>query len=461
MGVKKGLREYAGPFFVAFGAAGRVHESERVSSFIVQYYGEKVYSRAMGASSVQPSITAFEDFGYVELLPLLFWRSVFELHLGRKIALDRIAQRLGAPIVGIWARDWIASVAGQRCGVPVNHPATGQTVLVNGRWLIDKPVRFSRGPCVGTIADDVAYIVCDATLAQRLRPRIMFEPNQIKLSLDGVPRQNADGRMLRRAWDVIGDLSALLEQDWEEADAGIEAELDATVVLRDRGRIHVGERARVEPFAVLDASTGPIYVSHDSQVGSFSVIEGPAYIGPGTRIMPHARLHGGVGIGPVCRIGGEVCGSIINGYTNKQHHGFLGHSYVGSWVNFGAGATNSNLKNTYGRIRVPIGGTEVETNRQFFGAIVADHAKIGINAAIPTGAVIGLAASIAATKLIPKYVPSFAWVTDDGVRKGDPARLLDVAVAAMARRNVEMTDDEVELLLNLGERVREYEKPAR
>jgi UDP-N-acetylglucosamine diphosphorylase/glucosamine-1-phosphate N-acetyltransferase len=415
----------------------------------------------MGPLAGQQCIIAFEDFGFADLLPLVYWRSVFELQLGRKIALDRIAQRIGAPVAGIWTRDWIAPVAVQRCGVPANHPADKHTVLVNGRWLTEKTPRFAKGPCAGIIGDEVAYVVCDATLAPRLKPRLLLDANQFKIALDGVPRVQAGGRMLRRAWDLIGDLSAMLEQDWDEADAGIETELDASVVVRGRERVHLGERARVDPFAFLDATTGPIYISHDCHVGAFSVIEGPAYIGPGTRIMPHTRLHGGVGIGPVCRIGGEVCGCVINGYTNKQHHGFLGHSYIGSWVNFGAGATNSNLKNTYGKVRVPLGGSEVDTERQFFGAIVADHAKIGINAAIPTGAVIGLSASIAATRLLPKYLPSFAWVTDDGVRKGDPPRMLDIAVATMARRNVEMTDAEVELLLDLGDRVREYEKPLR
>lgn len=436
-------------------------EGEGAPVVFVHNQDGRVYFRDMCAAAAQPFIILFEDAGFADLLPLVFWRSVFELHLGRKIALDRIAQRLAMPVTGIWTREWIGPVAGQRCGVPVNHPVDGNTVLVNGRWLMQGPVRFAKGPSVGVIGDDIAYVACDAELAARLRPRILLDTNQAKLAVNGLPRHDVEGRMLRRLWDLIGDLPALLEQDWEDSDAGAEVELDRTAVLRDRERIHIGERASVEPYAILDASTGPIYVSHDARIGAHSVIEGPAYIGPGSRLMPHSFLHGGNGIGPVCRIGGEVCGCIINGYTNKQHQGFLGHSYVGSWVNFGAGSTNSNLKNTYGTIRVPLGGTEVETGRQFFGAIVADHAKIGINASLPTGTVIGMAASVAATRLTPKYVPSFGWVTDDGVRKGDPARLLDVAVAAMARRNVEMTDAEVELVLDLGERVREYEKPAR
>jgi UDP-N-acetylglucosamine diphosphorylase / glucose-1-phosphate thymidylyltransferase / UDP-N-acetylgalactosamine diphosphorylase / glucosamine-1-phosphate N-acetyltransferase / galactosamine-1-phosphate N-acetyltransferase len=135
----------------------------------------------------------------------------------------------------------------------------------------------------------------------------------------------------------------------------------------------------------------------------------------------------------------------------------LGHAYVGSWVNFGAGCNNSDLKNTYGPIRVPINGTEVDSELTFFGAIIGDHAKVGINASIPTGGVIGMGASIAATTMLPKFVPSFAWVTDKSVAPGDPLRALDVASAVMGRRNIDMTDEEVELFLDLGQRVQQYE----
>src|SRR5512145_799640 len=121
-----------------------------------------------------------------------------------------------------------------------------------------------------------------------------------------------------------------------------------------------------------------------------------------------------------------MVGSVMHGYSNKQHHGFLGHAIVGSWVNLGAGATNSNLKNTYGRVRVPLRGRDVDTGLQFFGAIIADHAKIGINAAIPTRGVVGMVAGVVGTRVLPKFVPSFSWVTDDGVGSGDPVRALDV-----------------------------------
>ncbi len=403
----------------------------------------------------------FEDEGFVGLLPLVFWRSVFELRVGRKIVLDRTAQRLGCPVAGVWTRDWIAPVAAVRCGAPANRRVAAKNVLVNGRWVLDEPVKFGKPPCVGLVDSEVAYIVCDAKLAAKLRPDDLLDPERRASALEGIPARPAPGRLIHYPWEIVGDLSASLEADWEEGDASIESKLDKRLVLSERDRIHVGERTRIHPTAVIDATDGPVFIGSDVQIGAYCVIEGPAYIGPGSAIRPHAWLHGGNALGPVCRVGGELNGCVFGGYSNKQHAGFLGHSYVGSWVNIGAGATNSNLKNTYGKIRVPINGVNVDTDRQFFGAIIGDHAKIGINATIPTGAVLGMSAMASSGGTLPKYIPSFSWVTDDAIKLGDPLRLLDVAVAGMVRRGVDITDEEVELMLDLGTRVKSFEAAAR
>ena len=406
-------------------------------------------------------IVLFEDEGYANLLPLVYWRSVFELHLGRKILLDRIAQRLGLPVTGVWTRSWIAAVAGQRCGAPANGPIEKGTVLVNGRWLCEEGADFPAAPCVGMLGDEVAYVVCDAKLAENLAPNDLLDPRWRQNALDGVNRVEAKGCLLHYPWDVVGPLANLLASDWRSTDASIESDLDSRLDLGPTDRIHVGQCTKIHPTAVIDATEGPIYISHDVRIGAYVVLEGPAYVGPGTRISPHAYLHGGNGIGPMCKLGGEIDGCVFHGYTNKPHEGYLGHSYVGSWVNIGAGATNSDLKNTYSDVRVPLRRKEINTEQQFFGSIIGDHAKLGINAALPTGVVVGFSAMVAGTRVAPKFVPSFAWLTDDGLSVGKPDRLLDVATRMMVRRGVDMTDDEVELFLELGERARTLEVKSR
>jgi len=407
------------------------------------------------------SLVLFEDEGFVDLLPLLFWRSMFELQIGRKIALDRIAQRLGSPVAGVWTRNWIGSVTAQRCGAPANYPLNGPTILINGRWLFDEPVEFPNPPAVGVVGEnEVAYIVCDPALAERLSPRDLQRRDLRELVLQGVPRRPTVGRLIRHPWDVISNLSDLLRGDWQASEAAVESELDSRLTLQGGEHIHIGERTCIHPTAVIDATTGPIFISDDVTIGAYCVIEGPLYIGPGSRLNPRAWIHGGNAFGPLCKLGGEIQGCVIHGYTNKQHDGFLGHAYVGSWVNLGAGAVNSDLKNTYGPIRVPINGVEVDSGQQFFGAVIGDHAKIGINAAIPTGGVIGFGASVSATRVLPKYIPSFGWVTDEHLSPGDSLRALDVASVVMARRNIDMTDEEIELFLDLSQRVQQFEARA-
>jgi UDP-N-acetylglucosamine diphosphorylase/glucosamine-1-phosphate N-acetyltransferase len=402
------------------------------------------------------SLILFEDNGFVDLLPMVFWRPVFELPVGRKSVMDRMAQRLGLPLTGVWTRDWLATVAAQRCGAPANQAANGGTVLVNGRWLCGDSETFPDDPCVGVIEDEIAYIVCDDDLAKRLSWKDMLDAQRLRESLDGVERRPVGGELFRYPWEIVGDLSNLLEGDWKSTDAVIESEVEARMETQDH--IHIGERTTVHPTAIINAEAGSIYISHDVRIGAYTVIDGPAYIGPGTHIHPYTWLHGGNAIGAVCRMAGELHGCVISAYTNKQHAGFLGHAYVGSWVNLGAGCSNSDLKNTYGKIKVPINGTDVDTGTQFFGAIIGDHAKLGINATIPSGAVIGLAASVASSGMLPKYLPSFSWVTQERIRAGDPLRLLDAACAVMARRDVDMTDDEVELFSDLGTRVGSFEQ---
>jgi len=406
-------------------------------------------------------IVLFEDEGWVGLLPLVYWRSVFELRVGRKIAVDRIAQNLGAPVAGIWTRDWIAPVAAQRCGAPANTSIGPNTVLVNGRWLINGPFEFPKAPCVGVTDDgNVACISCDEALAGKLSPETLLDVNLRASALEGIPRARVDATMLRHAWDIIGHLGDLLTHDWSAEDAGVNSDLKLMTDLVSANAIHIGERARFHPTVVIDAGAGPIFISDDVEIGPFVVVEGPAYIGPGTRINAHARLHGANALGPVCRVGGEICGSVIMGYSNKQHDGFLGHAFVGSWVNIGAGAVNSNLKNTYGPVRASLCGKQIDTGLQFFGATIADHVKVGINSTIPTGAMIGFASSVATPGPLSKYTPSFSWVTRDGIGGTDPARALDVATAMMARRNIDLTDQEVELFLSLEKRTRDYEARA-
>jgi UDP-N-acetylglucosamine diphosphorylase/glucosamine-1-phosphate N-acetyltransferase len=196
----------------------------------------------------------------------------------------------------------------------------------------------------------------------------------------------------------------------------------------------------LEPGCVLDASRGPIVLAEKSSVGANAVLQGPCYIGAHSAVTPLSLIRPGVSVGQMCKIGGEVSNSILLGYTNKAHEGFLGDSYLGKWVNFGAGTTTSNLKNTYGQISVRRGDQIIPTGRRFLGALVGDHSKTGILTRLAAGAYVGFCASIAGEGPPTRFVPSYTFENDKGRETYDLERALDVTRRVYARRDRPFTN---------------------
>ncbi len=159
-------------------------------------------------------------------------------------------------------------------------------------------------------------------------------------------------------------------------------------------RIRLGGDVRVDPGVVLDARDGPILIGPDVHVMSNAVIAGPVAIGRATLVKPGARIAHATCIGPVCKVGGEIEGSIVQGFSNKQHDGFLGHSYLGSWVNLGAATDTSDLKNNYGEVRIVVAGREIATGSRHVGSFIGDHSKTGIHTMLNTGTVVGAFANV-------------------------------------------------------------------
>ncbi len=170
--------------------------------------------------------------------------------------------------------------------------------------------------------------------------------------------------------------------------------------------VFVREGVEIGQYAAIDTSEGPIVLEKNVKVGPFCYLSGPVYAGAGTRVIEHAALKDGVSLGHTVKIGGEVEASVIEPFTNKQHHGFLGHSYLGSWINLGAGTCNSDLKNTYGTINIQYGDEKVATGMQFLGCFIGDYSKTAINTSIFTGKVIGVCSMMYGfvTSNVPSYV---------------------------------------------------------
>jgi UDP-N-acetylglucosamine diphosphorylase/glucosamine-1-phosphate N-acetyltransferase len=208
--------------------------------------------------------------------------------------------------------------------------------------------------------------------------------------------------------------------------------------------------ARVEPMVLIDTTKGPVLIDEGAQVQSFSRLEGPCYVGCDTRVLG-ARIHGS--IGPQCRIGGEVEASIVHGHSNKAHEGFLGHSYLGEWVNFAAGTQTSDLRNDYGSVRMKVDGKTIDTGLMKVGSFVGDHTKTSLNTLFNTGTFVGVFSELLSSgELLPRVLPSFCRHGRGRLHeRNDLREMFDTAAIVMARRDREWTDTLAELFFTLFE----------
>jgi glucose-1-phosphate thymidylyltransferase len=206
------------------------------------------------------------------------------------------------------------------------------------------------------------------------------------------------------------------------------------------------EGASLGQYCVTDTTKGPVLLDEGAVVGAYSLLRGPAYLGPKARVIEHSAIKDAVAVGHTTKIGGEIEASIVEPYTNKQHHGFLGHSYLGSWINLGAGTSNSDLKNTYGTVKMEYRGEQVATGMQFVGCIMGDYAKTAINTGIFTGKTVGCCSMVYGfvTTNVPSFV-NYARLFGQ-VTELPPEVMIATQQRMFARRNVEQRDCDIGLI---------------
>lgn len=255
-------------------------------------------------------------------------------------------------------------------------------------------------------------------------------------------------------WDIFSVLERSLIDDFQWFPSGVSNEWRnrKDVVLIEPEAISIGENVQIGAFTVLDASSGPIIIDNDATIMPQCYIKGPAYIGPKCLLKPGTKLLGTVILGEYCKVAGEIEESVIHSFSNKQHDGFLGHSYLCSWVNFGAGTTVSNLKNNYSIITVQLRNTRFVTHRMFLGVLCGDHTKTSINTRLNTGSIIGISCNIFANDFPAKYIPSFTWGGGEHSSLYRITQALATARTVKQRRNKQLLPEE-EILFR-----REYER---
>ncbi|WP_129670347.1 putative sugar nucleotidyl transferase [Candidatus Chloroploca sp. Khr17] len=406
------------------------------------------------------SLIVFEDELWQRFATLVQARPVFELRIGGYTVRERIeatvrSLRRDETLALGMARPHLMKCFGPSAGLTAFLQAGEPVILVNGRaldlaWL----PRLLAEPL------NTVYLAGDTLLAAYLSPALA---SAVLYFVQSQHTSDARDELLRFArahdlgpdepplllgfpWDLINQSGEQLVRDLPLLEQRLPLLTTAlpNVVVRGE-RVYVDPRARLDGPLVLDARDGPIFIEAEAHIEPFSFLQGPAYIGRGS-LISSARIRGETAIGPVCRVGGEVEASIIQGYSNKHHDGFLGHSWLGEWVNIGAMTTNSDLKNNYGNIRV-----NLEDLGQFdsgvikLGMFLADHVKLGIGLLLNGGTMIGTGSNVFGSQNIPKNIPHFTW-GGDTLREYRIDGMIGVTRTVMGRRKRVLTSDYEALL---------------
>lgn len=406
-------------------------------------------------------VALFEDENYRNFLPLTYTRPVFMLRSGTFTMLERAEKMFPEARVFLFTRDYLVPTLKHRFQHQVNAPdrIDDELLLVNGALTLDKQVNHLvesklRLNTAVTVNGRVAVALLSEKFGKNnsellLEPLTSAKSKRILKECKVLKSRNLT--LMNYPWDLIDNCSALITSDCtllhEKEETG--AIDERAVIYGEKSSVHVDKGAFIEAYVVLDARNGPICVGKDSVVQSGSRITGPAYIGNET-IISSALIREGCSIGKVCRIGGEIEKTIVHDYSNKHHLGYLGHAYVGEWINVGAATANSDLKNTYGTIKVNVNEKSMDTKKTKVGCFLGDHAKISIGTQIYTGRKIGVASQVHG--FITEDVPSFTvWAKSLGPKPVEIylESVIETQRRVFARRGVKQTKEDIELIKRL------------
>jgi UDP-N-acetylglucosamine diphosphorylase/glucosamine-1-phosphate N-acetyltransferase len=398
-------------------------------------------------------IILFEDEAVRQLYPVTLARPAFHILCGGYRLID-LAGRLEGELRAIVRSHLLGILAADQPGLlaPLHGPRQSR-LYINGRMV----------PSVKVVEQLKALIAVG-------RPAIVRSGAAVAAVLTG-PEQEpppANGTIYElSAWFEDLDLKQataelpLLEYPHELIRWNLQVIAENLADRLSRGNYHpiiegvfAAPGVHMGKYCTVDASKGPIVLEENSVVGSYVYLSGPVHVGAHSRVIEHSSIKHGVSLGHTCKIGGEVEATIIEAFTNKQHQGFLGHSYVGSWINIGAGTCNSDLKNTYGTVIMDYQGRKVDTGMQFLGCIMGDFSKTAINTSIFTGKTIGVCSMVYGyvTTNVPSfsnYARSFGQVTEA------PPEVMIAAQARMfVRRNLQQRPCDVQLIHDMYELTR-------
>ncbi|MBN1212634.1 MAG: hypothetical protein JXA92_08650 [candidate division Zixibacteria bacterium] len=400
----------------------------------------------------------YEDEKYKNFYPLTHLRPVYTLRAGILPLFRRVERVMDLSGLTFLTRHQLAALtAEQYRDYPVNiiKKGAGEVLFINGRVrsygdlpTLIKNTKLStifknNGETVAVLFQQEAleHIPTVATVEEYIK--------EIQNSGGSVPDFETTATLYGYGWELVEDIEKEIIADFQYMKvSGSEtggAKVHGGAHILNEKDVFLCSDVEILPGAVIDASRGPVYIGANTRVESLAAVYGPAFIGANSVVL--AGKITASSIGHTCRVGGEVEESVFQAYVNKYHAGFIGHSYVGPWVNFGAMTTNSDLKNNYSDIRVMLNGQLVDTGSIKVGSFIGDHTKFGIGTLLNTGINIGVCCNIFGGSLIvEKEVPSFHWGNSQGYDTYRFDKAVETAQRTARRRNCTLSEREIEML---------------
>ncbi len=397
----------------------------------------------------------FDDRFNDNFFPLTLNRSTGDLRVGILKLRQRIAAFLEIEDAALIIPEKLADIYKERHPEKmINCLKKSDTVLINSRLKItDDWVRK-----IKSLPQNACYVAGDLLLAVRCQADEQeISTESLETLTENLKKIDTEpDNCWKYSWELILQNADYIKRDFAEffyeRDNYFETEPGVTIL--NPYNVWIGEGTEFMPGVVIDASAGPVVIDENVRILPNAVIIGPAYIGKSSLIKAGARIYEGTSIGPVCKIGGEVESTIFQGYSNKQHDGFLGHAYLGEWVNLGADTNNSDLKNNYKPVKTyfyPV-NDKIDTGYQFLGAVIADHTKTGINCSLNTGTVIGLGCNLYGHELISGFIPSFSWGTGSQIVTYKLASFLQTSGIVKQRRDLKLSAAEKKLFTDIHDK---------
>lgn len=393
----------------------------------------------------------FEDNRAGDFYPLSVSHPVFDLLSGCSNVVDRLKGYFKPDNIILSCREYLADVARDRYGCPVNDFSSlkGEYLLINAALKPD-PKLFKK---LKDLPANAALYGANGIIGARLKASTLaiidfskiadyrkFFPADVKII-------ESESLLFEYLWDIMNFNCHAITADIEIIPA-IQDWIQLPGMLKYGNNVYIHPQAKISFGVFIDDTGGPVIIDENAVVEPRTLIQGPAYIGKGSVLMG-GIVREGCSIGPMCKVGGELEESIILGYSNKCHEGFIGHAYVGEWVNLGALTTNSDLKNNYGKIAVRLNGRDIDTGSIKVGSLIGDHTKTGIGTLLNTGIAIGFCNNLYGGSLFTdKEIGHFRWGTPTNLIEYNLDKAIEVAKTVMARRNREFQNS-TESLFNL------------